>query len=141
MGTPLAKINCVFIVLYHIILDYASKICKKIKKKYTKKPLCNKGFEAHLLYCTVKLGVAVFSGSFDGDIKSVLAHKADVLVAGDIKYHTAVEALEDGLCIIDAGHFETERIIVPKIAEIIKDRFPKLDVIADNEVISPFRCC
>jgi dinuclear metal center YbgI/SA1388 family protein len=85
--------------------------------------------------------VAVFSGSFDGDIKSVLAHKADVLVAGDIKYHTAVEALENGLCIIDAGHFETERIIVPKIVEIIKDRFPKLDVIADNEVISPFRCC
>jgi hypothetical protein len=85
--------------------------------------------------------VAVFSGSFDGDVRSVLVHEADVLVTGDVKYHTAVEALENGLCIIDAGHFETERIIVPKIMGIIKNRFPKLDVIAGNEVISPFRCC
>lgn len=32
---------------------------------------------------------------------------ADVLVTGDLKYHTALDAREAGLCIIDAGHFNT----------------------------------
>jgi len=30
--------------------------------------------------------------------------KADVLVTGDVKYHDAVDMLEIGMCVIDAGH-------------------------------------
>ncbi|MNF17544.1 putative GTP cyclohydrolase 1 type 2 [compost metagenome] len=41
---------------------------------------------------------------------------ADVLVTGDIDYHTAHDALADGMTIIDAGH-NIEKIMKQRVAE------------------------
>ncbi|HQD28038.1 Nif3-like dinuclear metal center hexameric protein [Acetivibrio saccincola] len=82
--------------------------------------------------------VAVFCGSFDEScIKDVLS-KADILVTGDVKYHTAVEIAEMGMCVIDAGHFNTERIIVPKLVNILSDKFKNLDVFSNSVEEEPF---
>ncbi|MGI6778640.1 MAG: Nif3-like dinuclear metal center hexameric protein [Acetivibrionales bacterium] len=83
--------------------------------------------------------VAVFCGSFDGNWASIMNNKADVLITGDIKYHTAMEALEMGLCILDAGHFATERIIIPRLDSMLKERFPTLEVIRNSAEKSPFK--
>lgn len=71
---------------------------------------------------------AVFSGSFDGDLRAVAASGADVLVTGDLKYHTALDAREMGMCIVDAGHFSTEKIALPRLAEAIQKGFSDIEV-------------
>ncbi|RCX13812.1 dinuclear metal center YbgI/SA1388 family protein [Anaerobacterium chartisolvens] len=82
---------------------------------------------------------AVFCGSFDGDLRSFKRSGADVLVTGDIKYHMAQDISDMGLCAIDAGHFATERIIVPRIVGLLKNKFPKVDILASNMENDPLR--
>lgn len=71
---------------------------------------------------------AVFSGSFDDDLEAVAASGADILVTGDLKYHTALDAREMGMCIIDAGHFNTEKVVLPVLAETLKMNFSDVDI-------------
>lgn len=85
--------------------------------------------------------VAVFSGSFDGNIEAVLESGADVLVTGDLKYHAALDAQEAGLCIIDAGHFSTEKVVLPYLAQAIGEAFPDLDIILYTGECDPFFTC
>lgn len=80
---------------------------------------------------------AVFSGSFDGDLEAVKASGADVLVTGDLKYHTALDAREMGMCVIDAGHFNTEKIVLPVLASMLQDSFGDIDVICFGDETDP----
>ena len=82
--------------------------------------------------------VAVFCGSFDVDLGLLKKSCADVLITGDVKYHDALDAREMGLCIIDAGHFATERIIVEKLAKTLQDRFPALEAQCNTLEKDPF---
>ncbi|MFZ5985911.1 MAG: Nif3-like dinuclear metal center hexameric protein [Bacillota bacterium] len=83
--------------------------------------------------------VAVFCGSFDESLSGLVKSNADVLVTGDIKYHTAVDIMEMGMCVIDAGHFNTEKIIVPRLSELISGKFPELEVISNKVEEDPFK--
>lgn len=85
--------------------------------------------------------VAVFSGSFDDNWSSVAASGADVLVTGDVRYHSAQEAEELGLCVIDAGHFATEHIVVPMLSGLVRAEFSGIDIISNNVERDPFKFC
>lgn len=60
--------------------------------------------------------VAVLGGSGSRYVKHALFHGADVLVTGDIDYHTAHDALAAGMCIIDPGH-HAEKIMKVNVAK------------------------
>jgi dinuclear metal center YbgI/SA1388 family protein len=83
--------------------------------------------------------VAVFSGSFDDDLEVVKQSGADLLVTGDLKYHTALDAVEAGICIIDAGHFNTEKIVLPPVAGLLRAQFPGTDVFCFDLEEDPFK--
>ncbi|HOM03833.1 MAG TPA: Nif3-like dinuclear metal center hexameric protein [Acetivibrio sp.] len=85
--------------------------------------------------------VAVFCGSFDREVMEAAKSKADVLVTGDVKYHDAVDMLEMEMCVIDAGHFNTERIIADRLFELIKENFPQIEVMKSNMEEDPFKFC
>lgn len=63
--------------------------------------------------------VAVVSGAGAGFIDEIVAQRIDLLVTGDIKYHEAKEADLCGVRIIDAGHQETEEIMVAHLCQIL----------------------
>jgi len=42
------------------------------------------------------------------------------------------------MCVIDAGHFNTERIIADRLAQLIKENFPEVEVIKSNMEEDPF---
>lgn len=65
--------------------------------------------------------VAVCGGSGADFIKDAYYNKSDVYITGDIKYHDAQMALENGVSLIDAGHFYTERAVLPYIKEFIEE--------------------
>ena len=52
-----------------------------------------------------------------------LAKGADTLVTGDVKYHTAQQAVFSGLNIIDAGHQATEWPVLDDLADRLSLRF------------------
>lgn len=82
--------------------------------------------------------VATFCGSFDGDLGSVIRHNVDVLITGDIKYHTALDAREMGLCILDVGHYASEHLIVNKLKEIFEKTFNNIEIVCSSLEQDPF---
>lgn len=64
---------------------------------------------------------AVVGGSGGRYWKHAQFRGADVLVTGDIDYHTAQDALMAGITLIDPGH-NAEKIMKPKVAEWLKDK-------------------
>lgn len=52
--------------------------------------------------------VAVVTGSGGDYFAEAKAKGADVLVTGDIKYHAALDATAEGICMVDIGHFPGE---------------------------------
>jgi dinuclear metal center YbgI/SA1388 family protein len=59
---------------------------------------------------------AVLGGSGARYVRHAKFAGADVLITGDIDYHTAHDALADGMTIIDAGH-NIEKVMKGKLAE------------------------
>ncbi|HOV68722.1 MAG TPA: Nif3-like dinuclear metal center hexameric protein [Clostridia bacterium] len=59
---------------------------------------------------------AVFCGACgDGYIDAIEA-RADVIIAGEIKHHAAKEALDLGIGVIEAGHYDTEKHMISIVA-------------------------
>ncbi|GGI08366.1 Nif3-like dinuclear metal center hexameric protein [Egicoccus halophilus] len=57
--------------------------------------------------------VAVVGGAGDGHLGDALRAGADVYVTGDLRHHVTLDALEQGLALIDAGHHATEVAALP----------------------------
>lgn len=72
--------------------------------------------------------VAVSSGSGKSMIKTALAKGADVLVTGDIDYHGGIDAVAQGLMIIDAGHYGTEYCFISYMKKELENMFPDIRV-------------
>ena len=64
--------------------------------------------------------VAVCGGAGAEFIDNAVRLGADVYVTGDVKYHDAQRAVEQGMHIIDAGHFGTEAPVLPVLAEHLR---------------------
>jgi dinuclear metal center YbgI/SA1388 family protein len=79
--------------------------------------------------------VAVLGGGGGSKVREIPAD-IDAFVTGDVGYHDALAAQEQGLAVIDAGHAGTENCIVPVLARFLKKRFRSLRVLtyAEREV-------
>lgn len=73
--------------------------------------------------------VAIVPGAGDDYIKNALAMGADVFITGDIGHHDGLDAMEQGLAVIDASHYGIEKLFVPYMAEVFANRMPELIVI------------
>ncbi len=72
---------------------------------------------------------AVCSGSGGDLIYCAYNAGADVYITSEIKHHEAQLALELGINLIDAGHFETENIIRGFMKDYLKAEFPELKIL------------
>ncbi|MET3643756.1 Nif3-like dinuclear metal center hexameric protein [Streptococcus gallinaceus] len=86
--------------------------------------------------------VAICGGSGQSFYPDALAKGADVLITGDIYYHTGQEMLTQGLLAIDPGH-HIEVLFVKKIAEKLeewkKNEGWELEIIPSTVSTNPFR--
>lgn len=64
--------------------------------------------------------VAVVGGAGAEFIDTAVRRGADVYVTGDVKYHEAQRAAEQGMHLIDAGHFGTEVPVLPVLADLLR---------------------
>ena len=63
--------------------------------------------------------VAICSGSGSDLLSDAVAAKADVFITADVSYH-AFHTAVDNIALVDAGHWETEHIILKPIADRIR---------------------
>ena len=82
--------------------------------------------------------LAISPGSGKTAIAAAIAKGADVLVTGDIGHHDGLDAVEQGLSVIDAGHYGTEYIFIDDMRRFLEDKLPVLDVMT-TPVIHPFQ--
>lgn len=80
---------------------------------------------------------AISPGSGKSEIGNAVAQRADVLITGDIDHHDGIDAVAQGLCIIDAGHYGLEHIFVNYMKEYLEQRCEAVEITA-QELTFPF---
>ncbi|MCK8815950.1 Nif3-like dinuclear metal center hexameric protein [Natroniella sulfidigena] len=87
--------------------------------------------------------VALCSGSGADYIKTAAFKGADLLVTGDLKYHQGQLAQEEGLAVVDAGHYGTEKIMEEGVVEYltaeIKSNNLEVEIIRSKVNTNPFQ--
>lgn len=87
-------------------------LCAEVKEKLSINTLRVGGINKYIKTCAITTG----SG---GDL--IEGVKADCFMSGDFKYHQALLARENGLSLIDIGHFESERFFGACLAPYLKN--------------------
>lgn len=86
--------------------------------------------------------VAVCGGSGSELIGDALAASADAFVTADVKYHTFQE-FEHRIVLVDAGHYETEQVVLPHLADridtIINSKQKKSKILITKHSTNPIR--
>lgn len=83
--------------------------------------------------------IAVCGGSGSSFIKDAINKMADAYITGDIGHHDAQAALENGLMIIDAGHFDTEKHVLDELKKYIDKLSKKEEIITKIFDNNPFK--
>ncbi|NLL80028.1 MAG: Nif3-like dinuclear metal center hexameric protein [Clostridiales bacterium] len=81
---------------------------------------------------------AVCPGSGKSYITKAARMGADVYITGDMDHHSGLDALAQGMCVIDAGHFGLEQIFVPYMKEYLERKTDRIQVIRAEEQ-TPFQ--
>ncbi|MBA4600733.1 Nif3-like dinuclear metal center hexameric protein [Thermoactinomyces sp. AMNI-1] len=83
--------------------------------------------------------VAILGGSGGRYIADAKRQGADVYITGDLDFHTAQEALAQGLSLIDPGHY-IEHWVVPQVCKKLKERLNRQVEVEPSRVdTNPFR--
>ena len=82
--------------------------------------------------------VAICPGSGKGMTELALEKNADVLVTGDIGHHEGIDAVAQGLAIIDAGHYGLEHIFIEDMANYLRKNIEGI-VVETHEITHPFQ--
>ncbi len=79
--------------------------------------------------------VAINTGGGAGVLGRCYEQDMDLLITGDIKYTVAREAYERGMAVIDAGHYDTEIIVMDFMEQYLSKQFPDLVLVQSKENI------
>ena len=79
-------------------------------------------------------------GGAGGDILYDAARRGcDTVITGEVKHHQWIDGAELGLNLIEGGHFATENVVVPVLAEMLRLKYPDIDVRLSCRQKSPSR--
>jgi dinuclear metal center YbgI/SA1388 family protein len=67
--------------------------------------------------------VALCGGAGGDFVPDALREGVDLYITSDVKHHAAQWAREKGLLLIDGGHYGTERIFTPVMADFLREKF------------------
>ena len=73
--------------------------------------------------------IAICPGSGKSVIQAALDKNADVLITGDIGHHEGLDAIDMGMCVIDAGHYGLEHVFIDDMKQFLCDQTENLEVI------------
>lgn len=81
--------------------------------------------------------IAISPGAGGSMIAPALKQKADVLVTGDIDHHKGIDAVAQGLNIIDAGHYGIEHIFIEDMGQYLRKNLSEIEIMA-APIVQPY---
>jgi dinuclear metal center YbgI/SA1388 family protein len=87
------------------------EIAEDIKQKFGLKNVILYGNKSNKVW-----KIAICPGSGKSEIQNALAAGAELLITGDIGHHEGIDALDQGLMILDATHYGLEHIFIEFMA-------------------------
>lgn len=84
--------------------------------------------------------VAVGGGSCGNLLRDAAEKGCDTFVTADVKYDVFLDARAMGINLIDAGHFSTENVICPVVAQWLAEEFPQLEIFCSQRHKEVFSC-
>lgn len=72
--------------------------------------------------------VAVMGGSGGDYYREAVSAGAQAFITGEIGYHIAMSAVDEDLCVLEAGHAATERVAVSSIAAGLRERLNNITI-------------
>lgn len=81
--------------------------------------------------------VALACGAAAEFLKDAIKARADVFLTGEARFHDCLSARSQGIGLVLAGHYATERFAVEELAESIKGSFGNLEVWASEREADP----
>lgn len=98
------------------------------------------GLEAVMIYGNPEQKIqkiAMVPGSGRSMIRNAVRKGADVLITGDFGHHEGLDAVDMGLCVIDAGHYGLEQVFIRDMEQFLKEKLDEVQVIS-YEAGSPY---
>ncbi len=80
---------------------------------------------------------AILPGSGGSGIESAIEKNADVYITGDISHHQGLDAVLQGLYVIDAGHYGIEKIFTGHMEKWFNRTFPDVKTMISG-ITEPF---
>jgi len=72
---------------------------------------------------------AVCGGAGADYLENALALGCGAYITGDVRHHEFLEAARIGLLLIDAGHFATENIAMPRLRDQLAGALPDMEIV------------
>lgn len=118
--TPINLKDVINIVTDNLNLSMRQlRVTGDLNKEITKVGICT-GAGADLIGMAVKQGCQLF-------------------ITGDVKYHEAQTAVEEGICIIDAGHYGTEKFFGEEMKNKLQKKLGNnVEIIVSSVDLDPF---
>ena len=73
--------------------------------------------------------MAVGGGACGSMLPQVKAMGCDTFLTSDLKHDLYLEARDLGINLLDAGHYSTEAVVCPVLAQWVREAFPDLEVL------------
>ena len=73
--------------------------------------------------------IAISPGAGKSMVAPAVFAQADVLITGDIGHHEGIDAVAQGMAVIDAGHYGMEHIFVEDMKQFLTEHLPGVEVI------------
>lgn len=111
----------------------ASECCAYVKKAF--------GLDSVRLFGDPQKEVqraALSPGSGKSMIGCALKAGAELLITGDIGHHDGLDAVDQGMLVMDAGHYGIEQVFIAQMKEYLQEQFPEVQVEAAKQQ-SPFQ--
>jgi dinuclear metal center YbgI/SA1388 family protein len=93
------------------------ELCEKVKRLFNAEHIRYVGEEDRLIKT-----IAIINGSGEDFFELSKALHADCIITGDTKYHHVSDLREEGIALIDAGHFATEWLPFKIFAETLEKK-------------------
>lgn len=75
--------------------------------------------------------IALSPGAGGSMISAAIAKHCDVLISGDFGHHDGLDALEQGLCLMDGGHYGIEHIFLADVVCYLQKHCPGVEVLSE----------
>lgn len=83
--------------------------------------------------------VAVACGSAGDFLSAAHAAGCDCFITGEARFHTCLEAEAEGIGLLLPGHYASERFALEHLADVLREKFPQLEIWPSQDEADPVK--